>query len=118
MGGAHVGEAHVGGAHFLYITCTIMQDTHLIPPHLREVYDMSLRAFVSFVHFYYKHECKLIFQHKGELCCGTLTTPFDMANLPHTHIHVYIHTHKYTHAHTCTHIYIHTHIHYDLATHN
>ena len=79
-----------------------MHDTHLIPPHLREVYDMSLRAFVSFVHFYYKHECKLIFQHKGELCCSTLTTPFDMANLPHTHIHVYIHTHTNTHMHAHT----------------
>lgn len=28
----------------------------------RELHQLSLRAFVSFVHFYYKHECKLIFK--------------------------------------------------------
>jgi ATP-dependent RNA helicase DDX55/SPB4 len=28
----------------------------------RELHQMGMRAFVSFVHFYYKHECKLIFQ--------------------------------------------------------
>ena len=32
----------------------------------REVYEQGKKAFVSFVHFYYKHECKLIFQAKGE----------------------------------------------------
>lgn len=32
---------------------------------LREVFEQGKRAFVSFVHFYYKHECKLIFQAKG-----------------------------------------------------
>ena len=31
----------------------------------REVYEKGKRAFVSFVHFYYKHECKFIFQAKG-----------------------------------------------------
>lgn len=33
----------------------------------RELYESGLRAFVSFVHFYYKHECKLIFQPKSKL---------------------------------------------------
>ncbi|KAL5515762.1 hypothetical protein EMCRGX_G000978 [Ephydatia muelleri] len=47
----------------------------------REVYDMSLRAFVSFVHFYYKHECKLIFQHK-ELDLIALANGFALAHLP------------------------------------
>lgn len=32
----------------------------------RELYESGLRAFVSFVHFYYKHECKLIFQPKSK----------------------------------------------------
>ncbi len=32
----------------------------------REIYELGKKAFVSFVHFYYKHECKLIFQAKGE----------------------------------------------------
>lgn len=31
----------------------------------REIFEQGKRAFVSFVHFYYKHECKLIFQAKG-----------------------------------------------------
>ena len=31
----------------------------------REIFELGKRAFVSFVHFYYKHECKLIFQAKG-----------------------------------------------------
>lgn len=31
----------------------------------REIYEQGKKAFVSFVHFYYKHECKLIFQAKG-----------------------------------------------------
>lgn len=29
------------------------------------MYEQGLRSFVSFVHFYYKHECKFIFQPKG-----------------------------------------------------
>lgn len=33
----------------------------------RELYESGLRAFVSFVHFYHKHECKLIFQPKSKL---------------------------------------------------
>ena len=39
----------------------------------REIYEQGKKAFVSFVHFYYKHECKLIFQPKGtefaNVCC-------------------------------------------------
>ena len=34
---------------------------------LRKLYMLSVRAFVSFVRFYYKHECKLIFQTRCEL---------------------------------------------------
>ena len=33
----------------------------------REIYELGMRAFVSFVHFYYKHESKLIFRARGEL---------------------------------------------------
>lgn len=33
----------------------------------RELYESGLKAFVSFVHFYHKHECKLIFQPKSKL---------------------------------------------------
>ena len=35
--------------------------------YFREVFEQGKRALVSFVHFYYKHECKLIFQAKGKL---------------------------------------------------
>jgi ATP-dependent RNA helicase DDX55/SPB4 len=31
----------------------------------RELHQLGLKAFVSFVHFYYKHECKLIFQARA-----------------------------------------------------
>ena len=33
----------------------------------REIYEEGKKAFVSFVHFYYKHECKLIFQARSKL---------------------------------------------------
>lgn len=37
----------------------------------REIFEQGKRAFVSFVHFYYKHECKLIFQPKGnDIVCS------------------------------------------------
>ena len=32
---------------------------------LREIYEKGVRAFVSFVRFYHKHECKLLFHPKG-----------------------------------------------------
>jgi ATP-dependent RNA helicase DDX55/SPB4 len=31
----------------------------------KELYQLGMRAFVSFVRFYYKHECKLIFQARS-----------------------------------------------------
>ena len=40
----------------------------------RELYEMGKRAFVSFVRFYYKHECKLIFQAKGDVLSFEIRT--------------------------------------------
>ena len=48
----------------------------------REVYEMGKRAFVSFVHFYYKHECKLIFQAKCK-------TRLSQCMFVHVRVHVY-----------------------------
>ena len=36
--------------------------------HCREFYDASIRAYVSFVRFYRKHELQLIFRLKGQYC--------------------------------------------------
>lgn len=47
----------------------------------REVYEKGKRAFVSFVHFYYKHECKFIFQAK-ELDLVSLATGYALPHLP------------------------------------
>ena len=47
----------------------------------RELYESGLRAFVSFVHFYYKHECKLIFQPK-KLDLVALAEGFALPHLP------------------------------------
>ena len=42
----------------------------------REVFEQGKRAFVSFVHFYYKHECRLIFQAKGTCTCTCVLLNF------------------------------------------
>ena len=34
---------------------------------LRDLYDNGIKAFVSFIRFYRKHECLLVFQFKGTL---------------------------------------------------
>ena len=39
----------------------------------REVYELGLRAFVSFINYYMNHDCKLIFNCKGVLLHCTLS---------------------------------------------
>ena len=47
----------------------------------REVYEKGLRAFVSFIQFYAKHECNLIFRLK-ELDFGGLAMGYGLLHLP------------------------------------
>ena len=47
----------------------------------REVYEKGLRAFVSFIQFYTKHECNLIFRLK-ELDFGGLAMGYGLLHLP------------------------------------
>ncbi|XP_068748191.1 ATP-dependent RNA helicase DDX55-like [Montipora capricornis] len=47
----------------------------------RDIYDKGMRAFVSFVQFYRKHECGLIFR-TADLNLGKLATGFGLLKLP------------------------------------
>ncbi|XP_068679479.1 ATP-dependent RNA helicase DDX55-like [Montipora foliosa] len=47
----------------------------------RDIYDKGMRAFVSFVQFYRKHECSLIFR-TADLNLGKLATGFGLLKLP------------------------------------
>lgn len=47
----------------------------------RDIYEKGMRAFVSFVQFYRKHECSLIFR-TADLNLGKLATGFGLLKLP------------------------------------
>lgn len=47
----------------------------------RDVYEKGMKAFVSFVQFYRKHECSLIFR-SSDLELGKLATGFGLLKLP------------------------------------
>lgn len=47
----------------------------------RDIYEKGLKAFVSFIRFYTKHECNLLFRLK-ELDLGKLATGFALLKLP------------------------------------
>ncbi|KAF8769955.1 ATP-dependent RNA helicase DDX55-like [Argiope bruennichi] len=47
----------------------------------REIYEKGLRAFVSFIRFYTKHECNLLFRVK-DLDIGRLATGYALLKLP------------------------------------
>lgn len=48
----------------------------------RAVFEKGMRAFVSFVQAYAKHECSLIFRLKGESGVGTRLSPSEAAGPP------------------------------------
>ena len=55
--------SHLSQVSYFTFAFLIIFSSHL----LRELCDLAVRAFVSFVRFYYKHECQLIFRPKCEI---------------------------------------------------
>lgn len=64
------------------VDASVLPKLKLISQKDRAVFEKSMRAFVSFVQFYAKHECSMIFRLK-DLDFGCLATGFGLLKIPH-----------------------------------
>lgn len=64
------------------IETSVLPKLKLVSQKDRAIYEKSMRAFVSFVQFYAKHECSMIFRLK-DLDFGGLATGFGLLKIPH-----------------------------------